>query len=66
MASGESLRGVFELIAASGGGVVDSHPNDLPPGTKISPSFLHYTTRRMFKSEEFEYLRPLGAKKALM
>ena len=35
-------------------------------GIKIASSFLHNATRTMFESEGFEYLRPLGTKKALM
>ena len=60
-----ALQGALDLIAAEGGGTVDSFPNDVQ-GKKTSSSFLHNGTRTMFERAGFEYLRPLGTKKCLM
>ena len=60
-----ALQGALALIAAAGGGTVDSFPNDVQ-GKKTSSSFLHNGTRTMFERAGFEFLRPLGTKKCLM
>jgi len=60
-----ALQGGLDLIAAEGGGTVDSFPNEVQ-GKKTSSSFLHNGTRTMFERAGFEYLRPLGTKKCLM
>jgi len=60
-----ALQAALGLIAADGGGTVDSFPNDTQ-GKKTSSSFLHNGTRTMFERAGFDYLRPLGMKKCLM
>jgi len=62
----EALQGAVELIAAAGGGVVESYPNVLVPGKKTSSSFLHNGTREMFEKAGFEYIRPLGLRKTIV
>ena len=42
-----AVRGALALIAAAGGGLVESYPHDLPPGKKTSSSFLYNATRIM-------------------
>ncbi|GHF04201.1 GNAT family N-acetyltransferase [Pseudolysinimonas yzui] len=59
----EALQGALDLIAAAGGGVVESYPNTLVEGKKTSSSFLHNGTREMFERAGFEYIRPLGLRK---
>jgi GNAT superfamily N-acetyltransferase len=61
-----ALDGALSLIAAAGGGVVESYPNTVEEGTKTSSSFLHNGTRRMFEKAGFAYLGPLGKNKNLM
>ena len=43
-----AARGALALIAAAGGGLVESYPHDLPPGKKTSASFLYNATRSMY------------------
>lgn len=59
----EALQGALDLIAAAGGGVVESYPNTLVDGKKTSSSFLHNGTREMFEKAGFECTRPLGLRK---
>ncbi|MEO8528823.1 MAG: GNAT family N-acetyltransferase [Pseudolysinimonas sp.] len=59
----EALQGALDLIAAAGGGVVESYPNTLVEGKKTSSSFLHNGTREMFEKAGFDYIRPLGLRK---
>lgn len=59
----EALYGALDLIAAAGGGVVESYPNTLVEGKKTSSSFLHNGTREMFEKAGFEIIRPLGLRK---
>ena len=44
-----AVRGALALIAAAGGGLVESYPHDLPPGKKTSSSFLYNATRTMYE-----------------
>ena len=44
-----AVRGALALIAAAGGGLVESYPHDLPPGKKTSASFLYNATRSMYE-----------------
>lgn len=62
----EALQGALDLIAAAGGGVVESYPNVLVPGKKTSSSFLHNGTRAMFEKAGFDVIRPLGLRKTVV
>ncbi|WP_309710232.1 GNAT family N-acetyltransferase [Pseudolysinimonas sp.] len=62
----EALQGALDLIAAVGGGVVESYPNTLVEGKKTSSSFLHNGTREMFEKAGFEFIRPLGLRKTIV
>jgi GNAT superfamily N-acetyltransferase len=62
----EALQGALDLIAAAGGGVVESYPNTLVEGKKTSSSFLHNGTREMFEKAGFEYIQPLGLRKNIV
>jgi len=63
-----ALRGALELIADSGGGVVDSFPQDTrdTQGRKISASFVYNATRSLFEQAGFDYERPKGKKHCVM
>ncbi len=61
-----AVAGALELIAAAGGGLVESYPHDLPPGKKTSASFLYNATRTMYERLGFEYQRPKGKGNCVM
>ena len=61
-----AVRGACELIAARGGGLVESYPHDLVPGKKTSASFLYNATRTMYEQLGFEYERPKGKGNCVM
>jgi GNAT superfamily N-acetyltransferase len=61
-----AVGGALDLIAAAGGGVVESYPHDLEPGTKTSASFLYNSTRSMYGKLGFTYLRPKGQGNCVM
>lgn len=61
-----AVRGALELIAAEGGGLVESYPHDLPPGKKTSSSFLYNATRTMYERLGFTYERPKGKGNCVM
>lgn len=62
-----AVRGALDLIAASGGGLVESYPHDLTDQTKrMSASFLYNGTRRMYERLGFTYDRPKGLKNCVM
>jgi GNAT superfamily N-acetyltransferase len=61
-----AVRGALELIAAAGGGLVESYPHDLPPGKKTSSSFLYNATRTMYERLGFTYERPKGKGNCVM
>lgn len=61
-----AVRGALELIAAEGGGLVESYPHDLPPGKKVSASFLYNATRSMYEMLGFTYERPKGKGNCVM
>ena len=61
-----AVRGALALIAASGGGLVESYPHDLVPGKKTSASFLYNATRGMYERLEFAYERPKGQGNCVM
>lgn len=57
--SAAALAGAVDLIAASGGGVVESYPEDAD-GRKVSGSFLHNGTLAMFERQGFARDRQIG------
>jgi len=61
-----AVRGALALIAAAGGGVVESYPHDLPPGKRTSASFLYNATRTMYEQLGFSYDRPKGKGNCVM
>ncbi len=61
-----AARGALALIAASGGGLVESYPHELPPGKKTSASFLYNATRSMYEQLGFDYDRPKGKGNCVM
>jgi hypothetical protein len=61
-----SVRGALELIAESGGGLVESYPHDLVTGKKTSSSFLYNATRSMYERLGFVYQRPKGKVNCVM
>lgn len=58
-----ALAGALDLIAAQGGGLVESFPQQ---GGKMSASFLYNGTRAMFERAGFEYERPKGKNHCVM
>jgi GNAT superfamily N-acetyltransferase len=63
--SREALAGAVSLIAAAGGGLVESFPQETE-GKKISASFLFNGTRTLFESVGFEFERPVSKTHCLM
>ncbi len=62
-----AIRGALDLIAESGGGVVESYPHDLTDQTKkVSSAFLYNGTRRLYERLGFAYVRPKGLKNCVM
>jgi GNAT superfamily N-acetyltransferase len=61
-----AVRGALALIAAEGGGLVESYPHDLPTGKKTSASFLYNSTRTMYEQLGFTYQRPKGQGNCVM
>ena len=62
-----AIRGALDLIAESGGGVVEAYPHDLTDQTKkMSSSFLYNGTRRLYERLGFTYVRPKGLKNCVM
>jgi GNAT superfamily N-acetyltransferase len=61
-----AVRGALALIAAAGGGLVESYPHDLPPEKKTSSSFLYNATRSMYEQLGFTYERPKGQGNCVM
>lgn len=55
-----ALRGALDLIAAAGGGVVESYPQDTASAAKVAPSFLYNGTRTMFEEAGFTFERHKG------
>lgn len=60
-----ALRGALELIARSGGGVVEAYPQDTE-GKKVTASFLYSATRNLFEHAGFTYSRPKGKNHCVM
>lgn len=62
-----AIRGALDLIAQTGGGVVESYPHDLTQQTKkMSSSFLYNGTRSLYERLGFTYVRPKGLKNCVM
>jgi hypothetical protein len=61
-----AVRGALAMIAAAGGGLVESYPHDLPPDKKTSSSFLYNATRTMYEQLGFSYQRPKGEGNCVM
>ena len=60
-----ALQGALDLIAKSGGGVVEAYPQDTG-GKKITASFLYSCTRSLFEQAGFDYVRPKGKNHTVM
>ena len=58
-----ALDGALDLIAESGGGVVEGYPHD-NDGAKVS--VLYDGTRALFEEAGFEYIRAKGTKNCVM
>lgn len=61
-----AVQGAVALIAEAGGGVVESYPHDVAPGTRMKASFLYNGTRTMYERLGFTYIRPKGQKNCVM
>ncbi|MET0864624.1 MAG: GNAT family N-acetyltransferase [Nakamurella sp.] len=61
-----AVRGALALIGAAGGGLVEAYPHDLPPGKKVSASFLYSATRSMYERLGFTCQRPKGTGNCVM
>jgi hypothetical protein len=59
-----AARGAIDLIAASGGGVVEVYPHETEPGKR--QSVLYSGTRKLFEDLGFTYVRPKGPKNCIM
>jgi GNAT superfamily N-acetyltransferase len=60
-----ALQGALDLIAASGGGVVEGYPHERPT-KKVSSSFLYNGTRPMYEAAGFTFDRSKGLKNTVM
>lgn len=60
-----ALDGALDLIAKSGGGVVEGYPQDTQ-GKKANATFLYSVTRGCFEKAGFSYDRPKGTKNCVM
>lgn len=60
-----ALNGALELIKDSGGGVVESYPQD-SQGNKVSNSFLYNATRQVFEKAGFSYKGKKGKNHCIM
>ena len=58
-----ALRGAVDLIAQTGGGVVEGYPHDTG-GQKVS--VLYNGTRSLYEGAGFSYLRPKGKRNCVM
>jgi GNAT superfamily N-acetyltransferase len=61
-----ALRGAVELIAQTGGGLVEGYPHDTGGVRKKNSSFLYNGTRTMYEREGFTYDRPKGLGNCVM
>lgn len=55
-----ALEGALGEIARLGGGVVESYPQEVLPGEKVSGSFLYNATTALFERMGFKKDRKLG------
>ena len=58
-----AVQGAVDLIAATGGGVVEGYPHDTE-GQKVS--VLYNSTRAVFERAGFAYVRPKGKRNCVM
>jgi len=58
-----ALRGAVDLIAQSGGGLVEGYPHDTD-GKKVS--VLYNSTRSLYERAGFTYVRPKGLRNCVM
>ncbi|KQX07592.1 MULTISPECIES: hypothetical protein [unclassified Leifsonia] len=61
-----AVRGAVELIAQAGGGIVEGYPHEVPPGKKVSASFLYNATRTLYERVGFTFVRPKGQGNTVM
>ena len=61
--SAVALQGALDLIAATGGGVVEGYPHD-NSGKRVS--VLYDGTRALYERAGFDYIRPKGTKNCVM
>jgi hypothetical protein len=59
------LNGALELIKVSGGGVVESYPQDTA-GRKVSNSFLYNGAKQIFEKAGFSYEGKKGKNHCIM
>jgi len=59
-----ALRGAVDLIAQSGGGLVEGYPHDTTDGRKVS--VLYNSTRSLYERAGFSYLCPKGKRNCVM
>ncbi len=60
-----ALDGALDLIAKTGGGIVEAYPQDTM-GKKVSASFLYNGTRSLFEQAGFSYDRDKGKSHSVM
>ena len=60
-----ALAGALDLIAASGGGVVEGYPHEVGE-KRMNNSFVYNGTRAMYEEAGFEFVRPKGMKNTVM
>ncbi|MET0974108.1 MAG: GNAT family N-acetyltransferase [Leifsonia sp.] len=61
-----AVRGAVALIGEAGGGIVEGYPHDVPPGKKVSASFLYNATRTLYERVGFTFVRPKGQGNTVM
>ncbi len=59
-----ALRGAVDLIAQTGGGVVEGYPHDLQEGEKMRPQFLYNTTRSLYEQTSLATTDPRARRTA--
>lgn len=58
-----ALRGALDLIAGSGGGIVEAYPEATAPGHKVPPVAMHGGSLDLFMREGFTQDRRIGKNK---
>lgn len=61
-----ALQGALDLIAQAGGGRVETYPQELTAGKKVSGSLLYNATRSLFEQAGFDYERHTGKNHCVM